>query len=411
MNAIFAIFCCVLAAFSVKANVEIPDDGPFRNQRNVEFDWKLTQNIFSTQRGNTVISPFSVKILLTLLYEASNDAANLAESQTKRELRLVLEPNGSLNVTRSMYRMFLDSALTPNPLYDFQIGTKFFVDEFIEVISKYQIISSEYYNATVDNVPFSKPQVAVKYINDWVSKITNGRIRELVNAEGVEGAVVTLVNALYFKGLWKYPFPENGPKRVFNAAGRKVQADYMEQNAQLYYDDSAVLGAQLLRMPYQGGKFAMYLMLPHQGQTVDDVLGRINPQSLHQALWYMDETDVNVTIPKFKFDFSEEMNKPLQDIGIREIFSSNASLPLLARGKGTMNQLRVSKVFQKAGIDVNERGSEAYAATEIQLVNKFGGDGTQIFNANRPFVFFIEDEQAGSMLVVGKVEDPTRGGR
>lgn len=409
MNVRFVIFCCVLAAFSVTAtDVEAPDEGPFRDTRNVEFDWKLTQNIFATQRANTVISPFSVKILLTLLYEASNDAANIGDSQTKRELRLVLEPSGSLNDTRSKYRMFLDSALKRSDMYDFQIGTKFFVDEFIDVISKYQIISNEYYNATVDKVPFSKPQVAAKQINDWVFQTTNGRIKELVNAEGVEGAVITLVNALYFKGLWKYPFPENGPKRVFNAAGRKVQADYMEQNAQLYYDDSAVLGAQLLRMPYQGGKFAMYFMLPHQGQSVNDVLNRVTPQSLHQALWYMDESDVNVTIPKFRFDFSEELNKPLQDIGIRDIFSANASLPLLARGKGARDQVRVSKVFQKAGVAVNEIGSEAYAATEIQLVNKFGGDGTQIFNANRPFVFFIEDEHTGSLLIVGKVEDPTQ---
>lgn len=80
----------------------------------------------------------------------------------------------------------------------------------------------------------------------------------------------------------------------------------------------------------------------------------------------------------------------------------------MARGKGTRDQVRVSKVFQKAGVTVNEVGSEAYAATEIQLVNKFGGDGTQIFNANRPFVFFIEDEHTGSLLVVGKVEDPTK---
>lgn len=409
MNAFFVIFCCVVAASSVKANdVAVPDEGPFRGDRNIEFDWKLTQNIFSKQRSNTVISPFSVKILLTLLYEASNDAANLSETQTKKELRLVLEPNGNLNDTRSKFRMFLDSALKTNPLYDLQIGTKFFVDEFIDVITKYQSISYEYYNATVDKVPFSKPAVAAKQINDWVSKTTNGRINELVNAEGVEGAVITLINALYFKGLWKYPFPENGPKRTFNAAGRSVQADYMEQNAQLYYDDSANLGAQLLRMPYQGGKFSMYFMLPHQGQSVDDVLSRITPQALHQALWYMDESDVNVTIPKFRFDFSEELNQPLQDIGIKEIFSVNASLPLLSRGKGNRSQVRVSKVFQKAGITVNEVGSEAYAATEIQLVNKFGGDGTQIFNANRPFVFFIEDETTGSLLVVGKVEDPTK---
>lgn len=95
----------------------------------------------------------------------------------------------------------------------------------------------------------------------------------------------------------------------------------MQQIDLLYYDDSTTLGAQLLRMPYRGGKFAMFFMLPHKGQTVDDVLGRITPQVLHQALWYMDELDVNVTIPKFKFDFSVQLSESLQKVRvIREEF-------------------------------------------------------------------------------------------
>lgn len=384
------------------------DDRPFQGTRNVLFDWNLTKRVFASHKSNVVISPLSVKILLVLLYEATGDAAELSVTQTKIELQSVLEPNGDLNTTRNLYRQWLDSALSTNKEYDLQIATKFFVEEYIDVINKYQVISDHYYSATVDKIPFSQPKVAADLINSWVSNTTHGRIQELVTADGVDGAVITLINAIYFKGLWTNPFPENGPTLTFYGRQKQVQTKFMEQNGQFYYDDSSTLDAQLLRMSYRGSKFAMYILLPHQGKTVDDVLEKITGTSLHRALWYMDETEVNVTIPKFKFDFSEELNQPLKDLGLREIFSPNASLPLLARGKGTRNEVRVSRVFQKAGININEKGSEAYAATEIQLVNKFGGDGTQIFNANRPFLFFIEDEDFGTLLFAGKVEDPTK---
>ncbi|XP_055627219.1 serine protease inhibitor 2 [Toxorhynchites rutilus septentrionalis] len=409
MRAFILLFACVLAACSVRADTfDQLEDIPFRGTRNVQFDWDLTKRIFKSEKSNAVFSPFSVKILLTLLYEATGDAAGLSDTQTKKELSVVLDNSGDLNSTRVMYRSLLDSAIAGNNDYDLQIATKFFVDEFIDVVNKYQIISNHFYNATVDKVQFSNPQKAADYINSWVSQSTRNRINDLVTADGVEGAVITLVNAVYFRGLWTYPFPENGPRLTFNAGRKQVATSFMEQSGQFYYDDSNILNAQLLRLPYQGGKFAMYVILPHQDSSINDVLNRINQKSLHQALWYMSESEVNVTMPKFKFDFSERLNEPLQDIGIQEIFSQNASLPLLARGKGTRDQVRVSRVFQKAGISVNEKGSEAYAATEIQLVNKFGGDGTQIFNANRPFMFFIEDEKLGTLLFAGKVEDPTK---
>lgn len=125
-----------------------------------------------------------------------------------------------------------------------------------------------------------------------------------------------MVNAIYFNGVWTYPFPENGPRLTFHGSQKQVQAEFMEQNGQFYYDDSVTLNAQLLRLSYRGGKFAMYILLPHQGSSIDDVLNRVTSSSLHTALWYMDETDVNVTIPKFKFDFSEELIQPLRDVSV-----------------------------------------------------------------------------------------------
>lgn len=146
----------------------------------------------------------------------------------------------------------------------------------------------------------------------------------------MEGAVITLINAVYFKGLWVYPFPENGPRLTFYAGRKQVEASYMEQNGQFYYDDSVILNAQLLRLPYRGGKFAMYVILPHQDSSINDVLSRINQESLHKALWYMSETEVNVTMPKFRFDYSERLNQPLQDVGLDKFLYPSASLILFS---------------------------------------------------------------------------------
>lgn len=89
-------------------------------------------------------------------------------------------------------------------------------------------------------------------------------------------------------------------------------------------------------------------------------------------------------------------------MGIHDIFTDSASLPLLSRGAGLNSQLHVSNVVQKAGIQVDEQGSTVYAATEISLVNKFG-DSTKEFVANRPFVFYIQDETTGALLFAGKI--------
>lgn len=81
-------------------------------------------------------------------------------------------------------------------------------------------------------------------------------------------------------------------------------------------------------------------------------------------------------------------------------------MPSLARGAGYQDRLQVSKILQKAGIDLNEKGSTVYAATEIVLINKFGGDTTEDVVVNRPFMFVIEDESSGTVLFTGKVTNP-----
>lgn len=86
------------------------------------------------------------------------------------------------------------------------------------------------------------------------------------------------------------------------------------------------------------------------------------------------------------------------------MFTLQASFPQLVRGNVVQDRLQVSNVLQRTGIEVNEKGSTAYAATVVSLVNKFGASIE--FNADHPFLFLIEDETTSTLIFSGKVTKP-----
>lgn len=151
----------------------------------------------------------------------------------------------------------------------------------------------------------------------------------------------------------------------------------------------------------------MTVILPNSRSGIHSFIRQVDTILLHRIKWLMDEVECRVLLPKFHFDITTQMKDPLIKLGISQIFTSDASLPSLARGQGLQNRLQVSNVLQKAGIFVDEKGSTAYAASEVSLVNKFGDDEFVMFNANHPFLFAIEDETTGAILFTGKVVDPT----
>lgn len=142
-----------------------------------------------------MISPFLVKLMLVLLYEATGVGEISGANPLSTELRLVLEPNGDLQDTRTNYQQLLESVLKSDSMYDVRLDTKFFLDDYIDVASKYELIVEHFYNASAENVPFSKPREAVEVINDWANSVTQGRINKLVS-EG-EFVVYTLIRFFF----------------------------------------------------------------------------------------------------------------------------------------------------------------------------------------------------------------------
>ncbi|KDR09408.1 serine protease inhibitor 27A-like [Zootermopsis nevadensis] len=370
---------------------------PPTNEGNFDvFDWQLCKHMAHEETGNMVVSPVSIKLLLAMLYEgaAGNTALQLGQALN---LPQRLE-------SRKKFTAVLDSLLTKKPEYLLHVGTRMYVRKDVTTRPRFSKILQSFYNASIHNIDFQESSKAVETVNSWVSEITNGKIKTMFSADTVNpSTVLLLVNAIYFKGLWRYPFNESytRPGKFQVTPSQSVTVPYMTMERDLYWTESVELESSILRLPYMGNKYSMFIVLPNKPDGLNKLVNTASPALLRNQLFHMVKGKVGVRLPKFSFDFTARLENSLQALGIRDIFNdSAANLPGMTREKS----LYVSKAIQKAGLEVNERGTTAFASTGIQLDDRFGSEVT--FHATHPFMFFIQDETMGTVIFVGKLTNP-----
>lgn len=366
-----------------------------------QFDWTLTKRVAAVSDKNFLVSPLGLKLALAILTEA-------ATGVTQNELSSVLGFDLDRNLVRSKFSTIIESLQKESPYYILNLGSRIYVGDNTHPRQRFAAIAQEFYKTELKNVNFNNPAVASKEINTWVSNITQGHIPSLVNEDDVANMVVLVLNTLYFKGSWYHQFPPNATHfGKFNVSPLLVSyVEYMNVNAKFFYTESTKYDAKILRMPYLGNKYAMYIIVPNSLMGLPRVLTDIG--GLRQELENLQEYTVDVTLPRFQFDQTSQLDGILRELGIRAAFEETASFPGIARGQEMDQRLKVSKVLQRAGIVVNELGSIAYSATEISLVNKFGEDieATAEVVADKPFLFFIQDEATRQLLFTGRVSEP-----
>jgi serine protease inhibitor len=216
-----------------------------------------------------------------------------------------------------------------------------------------------------------------------------------------------LLSAVYFKGLWTKPFEDNLVAGQFHTKEGPVSTQFMTLKHEFYFYDSTQLNALFLRLPYRGRKFSMIVVLPKDVNGIGTLIDQLDSTKLNRALSHMVPVEVKIMLPKFKFDYTSHLNAPIKSLGIKEIFTNEASLPSFARGAGVEGRLKVSNILQKAGITVDEEShTEAEVDPRVQLADSFMRNDTKDFKADHPFLFFIEDETVDTLLFVGKVINP-----
>jgi serpin B len=221
---------------------------------------------------------------------------------------------------------------------------------------------------------------------------------------------LVLTNAIYFNGSWKYKFDKEFTRSdtFFGTGGAASQVSMMHQSQVFGYAERP--GYQMLEMPYAGDDLSLVVMLPNAHDGLSNLEASLSPDELKTGLNAMYQTDVNVSLPKFKFDSSFKLVDALKAMGMTQAFDQKQA-DLTGIADPMIEKLYIDNALHKAFIDVNESGTEAAAATAIIIGMTdcvCEPPAPKIFDADHPFLFALRDVRSGSLLFLGRVVDPSK---
>ncbi|MDR1552781.1 MAG: serpin family protein [Prevotellaceae bacterium] len=366
------------------------------NNFSVDFFATLYDKI--ENKENIIVSPFSLSMALAMVW-------NGAETETKQEIQETLGlGNYPKEEVNAYFKKLNDALLKTDPNTQLAIANSIWTHKGFPVKQAFYDVNKTWYNAEARELDFFSPD-AVTTINKWCADNTNNLIKEIIK-EISPGEVMYLLNALYFKGIWSNKFDANQTQKqsFYKEDGTTVMADMMFQNHTLgYYGDEHL---SLTALDYGNGAFSMVFALPYQDVSFDEMLNQLTqPDYFENCIQtgFNNICDVDLFIPKFKIEYKETLNDVLKLMGMELAFSDYADFSGISD-----ISLKISKVLQKAYIDVNEKGTEAAAVTAV------GGMATSVppqpqkvtFRADRPFLFTIRENSTGTILFMGKVGNP-----
>ncbi len=362
---------------------------------NTVFAFNIFDRLIAEDSGqNVFISPLSILLALAMTYNGAVGDTNLAMADAMEFSGMDME---ELN---QGFSDLMVSILNGDPEVQINIANSIWPrlgfnpkEDFIE-------INEKYYSSEVKELDFSDPG-AVDTINSWIADATEQKIKKMLK-EIPPDVVMYLINAIYFKGDWTYPFEEEATFdddfQIGDGSTKKVPMMNMVENFQYGQGDNF----GILRLPYGQEKFSMYIVLPDQGEDLDGIIGGFNETSWKTLMAGLDDSKVILQMPKYKMEYGVKLlNDVLTDLGMGIAFGPGADFSGINPG------IFISKVMHKAVIEVNEKGSEAAAATVVVMAESAAPVEEMVeFIVDRPFFFVIADDRSGSILFMGKVVEP-----
>lgn len=329
--------------------------------------------------ANLAVSPYSAGVALSMLAEG-------AEGQTRAEF------NKALNDC-----LFKSEDLGGNDKITVNSVNSLWVDDNFSVRNRYVSLMQKDFNALVTTLSFSDP-ATVKAINNWCSEHTNGKITEIID-ELSSGDVMVLVNALYFKAPWLNPFDEHMTSSA-KFHGSKSVSDVEMMARKAYMNYAEYNGCQLVELPYEGGRYAMYVLLPPEDMDINELIGYLSQESYDAAMNSLQSKEVLLKMPKVKVETSLLLNQSLQHMGIRTAFTGAADF----KGISEMGPLSLGLVKQKCYVEISEKGTEAAAVTSAQIrMTALRPPQYVRMTVDRPYLFFVTDKQESNILFAGRI--------
>ena len=365
------------------------------NSGNV-FSLGILQKVSASQTsGNFMISPLSIDYALAM-------TANGAKNNTLNEMLSALDFNDFEILEFNEYFSYLMSEIVDiDSEVELKIANSIWYRNDYSFLQSFFVVNQEYYKAYVKSLDFASSN-AVSEINNWVSDNTNNKITKII--DGIPSdAVMYLINAVYFYGSWQYEFDKSNTQKqnFYLEDGNSVSVDMMEMETGLKY--YYTLDYQVVEIPYGQGNFVMDVILPAANTDVGDFVSNLNSDLWIEITQGLYSQNMVLKMPKFKFEYEKELIPSLQEMGIMDLFTSNADLS----GMNGTGGLYVSKVKHKTYIDVNEEGTEVAAVTAVEVsYTSADPDAPLFFTLDKPFIFIIREKSTGVILFEGILRNP-----
>ena len=340
-----------------------------------------------------MVSPLSISLLLGAMN-------NGATGQTSEE---ILNALGFENCTAADINEYSKAILQGCPEVDnlvkVKIANAVAIKEGLKLKKGFSEALSTYYDAYVRSMKFD--DTAVKEINSWCNRQTEGMIPKIIDEIEPETVLIAL-NSIYFNGVWATQFPKDKTKKEsFNGIDGKSGKVSMMHVEELFEHSSNDIWSTV-RLPYGNGSYNMYVLLPHEGHSIAEVISALDADTWEAEKLRMKQRKVDLKLPAFETETEVGLVKIMKSLGMKRAFDPyqaefNEMLGL------TYDRVYLGLLKQKSKIKVNEEGTEAAAVT----VGGFFGTSVQLpsepvtFHADRPFIYLIQEQSSNAIFFIG----------
>lgn len=363
---------------------------------------EFSLNLYDAVRGkegNIFFSPYSVSSALAMTYLG-------ARGDTAKQMASVLRiPADQGEATRAFAA--LNKSLNSggeNRQYQLDVANALWGAKGVGFLGAFLKSAQDAYGAGLQELDFEKDaEGSRRTINTWIEQRTHEKIKDLLAQGSIDpNTRLVLTNAIYFKSAWWLPFEERFTKQsdFTLAKGQKVTVPLMENTNYFPYLEETEL--QVLELPYERNELSMLILLPRHVDGLAALEKSLTEERLSALLSKLQGARMHVTLPRFRITSSFELIEPLRVLGMELPFTTNADFS----GMDGKKDLFISRVVHKAYVDVNEKGTEAAAATAGIMSVTSAPPPPREFRADHPFLFLIRHKSSGSILFIGRVQNP-----
>jgi len=356
-----------------------------------DFAFRFFKNVYEFENEpNLFISPLSASLALAM-------TNNGASGNTQKEMMQTL---GFGNVTREDMNSYFKKVITnlseTDPTVIMDVANSIWINKGYYAKETFKTTNKDYYNAEVGNLDFLLPS-SLEFINKWCADKTNNKIDEILDKISAETQLI-LLNALYFKGNWKYEFDKEKTRNstFINEKGVSQDMKLMNQECEVNYLKNETFA--IAELPYGNESFGMVVLLPDESLSINQAIESLTFENWDKWNKEMTPVELSIYLPQFKLEYEKELNDILKKMGMIDAFYPNADFSDIS----DPSDLFIGLVKQKTFVEVNEKGTEAAAVTVVGMKNTAVPENVS-FVVDRPFIFAIQEKATGIILFMGKV--------